>query len=149
MTLYDEAELAEKIRNAFTGFSKPCPEHATEINRAITELSQLSTLLTDVDDLIEEDEGAGLDEIRPQLEHIHTDINYTLRDFWTCIGRMGGGHETLIAEDYQQTWREIQDQCGTIGDGRGVHKVLERQRRFLEVISKTLRKYVCRILLLL
>ena len=142
MTLVEEAERAEKIRNAFIVFTGPCAEdHDTvlDINKAISELSSLSCALRQIDKLIELDTGPGLAQIEDNLRYVHEDITWTLSDVWSCLGRLGRGYST---EDYQTTWSEITIQAKEVSGGKKLYMVLEGYRRFLDSLSRTLETYV-------
>lgn len=138
MTLVEEAERAEKIRNAFIVFTGPCAEDhdsIQDINRAISELSSLSYVLRHINKLIELDDGTGLNLIHENLKYVHEDVAWTLGDVWSCLGRLGRGYSV---QDYQSTWKEITDQAKEVSDGLKLHQVLEDYRLFLESLSKSL-----------
>jgi len=140
MTLIDEAERAEKIRNAFILFSGPCAQDHNAIqaiNKAISELSSLSYVLREINKLIELDTGAGLALIEDNLKYVHEDVTWTLSDVWQCLGRLGRGH---TVEDYQKTWKEITETSWK-NDGKSLDMTLEKYRRFLESLSKTMDRY--------
>lgn len=139
MTLVDEAERAEKIRNAFIVFCVPCSDHATDINKAISELSALSCVLRDIDRLIELDNGPGLQLIQDDLQYVHEDVAFTLGDIWHSLGCLGRGH---TVEDYQTTWDEIAEQAEESSGGKSLHKMLEGYRRFLESLCKTINSHI-------
>lgn len=135
MTLIEEAERAEKIRNAFVVFAGACPDDVQDINKAISELSSLSCVLREIENLIRLDTGTGFDIIHDDLQYVHEDVTFTLGDVWQALGRLGRGH---TYQDYQQTWKEITDQAREASSGKTLHKTLEGYRRFLESLSKTL-----------
>lgn len=139
MTLVDEAERAEKIRNAFVFFTGPCSEHVSDINKAISELSSLSCVLREIERLIEVDDGPGLDLIHDDLQYVHEDVTFTLGDIWQSIGCLGRGH---TVEDYQDTWDEITEQAFDSSGGKSLHKTLEGYKRFLESLCKTLESHI-------
>lgn len=142
MTLIEEAERAEKIRNALIAFTGPCSEDhdATQnINKAISELSSLSCALRHINKLVELDTGAGLDLIHDNLKYVHEDVTYTLGDLWLSLGRLG---RSYAVEDYQITWQEITEQAEESSKGKKLHHVLEGYRRFLDSLSKTMETYV-------
>lgn len=140
MTLIEEAERAEKIRNAFIVFSGPCAQDHNaiqSINKVISELSSLSCVLREINKLIELDTGSGLAIIEDDLKYVHEDVTWTLADIWKCLGRLGRG---LTVEDYQKTWKEVTETSWK-NDGKSLDRTLEGYRRFLESLSKTLDRY--------
>lgn len=139
MTLIDEAERAEKIRNAFIFFCGPCSEHVTDLNKAISELSSLGCVLREIDKLITLDDGAGLDLIREDLQQIHDSVTFTLGDIWQSIGCLGRGH---TVEDYRITWDEITEQAEESSGGQKLHTILEGYKRFLEGLCKELESHI-------
>lgn len=144
MTLIDEAERAEKIRNAFIVFTGPCADdHDTilDINKAISELSSLSVALRHINKLIDESTDASFQDIYDDLTKVHNDITFTLGDVWHSLGRLG---RNLTPYDYQHTWEEIADQAAASSQGKKLHRVLEYYKRFLESLAKKLETYVKR-----
>lgn len=142
MTLVEEAERAEKIRNAFIVFTGPCAEdHDTilDINQAISELSSLSCALRRINKLIDESTEASFEEIHSDLTLVHDDVTFTLGDIWHSLGRLG---RNLTPYDYQHTWEEIADQAAASSQGKRLHRVLEYYRKFLDSLSKKLETYV-------
>lgn len=140
MTLIQEAERAEKIRNSFIYFSGPCGQDdraIQAINRAISELSSLSCVLREINKLIELDTGPGLAIIEDDLKRVHGDVTWTLNDVWKCLGRLGRGR---TVRDYQKTWGEITEMSWE-NKGKSLDRVLEGYRRDLESLSRTLHRY--------
>jgi len=142
MTLIEEAERAEKIRNAFVVFAGPCVEDVQNINKSISELSSLSCALREIDKLIQLDSGPGLDLVHDDLQYVHEDITFTLGDVWQALGRLGKG---LTVEDYRTTWKDISDQAIREANGEALHKTLEGYRRFLSSLTKAMDRCVLRI----
>ena len=148
MTLINEAERAEKIRNAFIVFSGPCAQDHNAIqaiNKAISELSSLSCVLREINKLIELDTGAGLAIIEDDLKYVHEDVTWTLSDIWKCLGRLGRG---LTVEDYQKTWREITETSWK-NDGMSLDRTLEKYKQFLESLNRTMDRYSPMIMVVL
>lgn len=144
MTLIDEAERAEKIRNAFIMFSGPCAQDHNAIqaiNKAVSELSSLSCVLREIDRLIELDTGSGLAIIEDDLKYVHEDVTWTLNDIWQCLGRLGREH---TVEDYQKAWKDITETSWK-NDGKSLDRTLEGYRRFLESLNKTLDRYASKL----
>lgn len=138
MTLLQEAERAEKIRNALVFFTGPCTKNVQDINKAISELSSLGCVLRDISDLIKADDGSGLDVIEDKLRYVHEDVSFTLSDVWQCLGRLGQG---LTVDDYRATWRDITEQSIEC-TGNRLHRIVEKYRRYLESLAKSLESHV-------
>lgn len=144
MTLLEEANLAEKIRSTFHQFIDHCAEDLdilAALRKVDIELSSLSFALKKINKLIELDTGKGLPLIIEDLKTVHEDITFTLNDVWVAFGRLGNTSRT--SKDYRAAWREINEESWRNNE-RSLHSSLEDFRRYVESLSKTMERCVCR-----
>lgn len=102
----ENAEKAEDVAAGFTTFRAPLPEHAAEVTSLIAALYAISSSLSDLEGLRDDERyRRGFKTIQSDLSLVNESLDYTLEDILDIFHDLDGGNTTPW--HYKRAWVKL------------------------------------------